>query len=250
MSNGGCVALHLPFGVQVGGTASATPGLNFDPMRGLLAQMNGVLSPYLAIFEIVKFAMDIVSALNAIPDCITQLSPAPLVNKMVKVAQDIDQLISVLPQVSVPVMIKDLLGALITYLVGLESQIQGLKNATAITVNLENEAADLESTDPDAAGELTMIVGLAVGDATTTVAILDANSCAFNTLVGTIITLVQLIGAPAPQLLPCFGSAGISSAAALNEALATVLTAIEDLITVLTTLGDAVGGATMPSAPC
>lgn len=250
MSNGGCVSLHLPFGMVVGGSAVATPTLTFDPMRGLLGQFGAVLAPFMTLFKIVGFAKDITDALKAIPDCITQLSPQPLVSKLALVVQDIDQLLGVLPPVSAPVIVQGVVGALITYLQGLRSQIGGLQASASIAATLEVNAASLEATDPNAAGELTAIVQLAIGDSVAAVSTLDAQSCSFNQLIGTITTICQLVGLPAPALLPCFGGASPSSAVDLLSSLSEVLAAIDAAIELLNVVGDAVGGATTPVPPC
>jgi hypothetical protein len=250
MSNSGCVSLRLPFGVTVGGSAIANPTLTFDPMRGLLGQFAGVLGPYMAIFKIVGFAKDILDAVTAIPDCITQVNPKPLIDKLVKVTQDIDQLLGVLPPVSVPAMIQDLLGALITYLQGLKSQIAGLQAATQVTASLEARASSLISTYPAAAGELTQIVQAAIGDTLGMVSALDAQQCAFNELIGTIIILCGLLGLKPPPLLPCFGAASVTTAVDLLSELSIVVDALDAMIVLLTALGQALGGATMPEIPC
>jgi len=250
MSNSGCVSLRLPFGMEVGGSALATPTLTYDPMRGMLSQFAGVLAPLMPIFKIIGFAKDITDALKAIPDCITQLSPKPLVDKLAKVVSDIDELLGVLPPLSVPKMVQDLCGAMITFLTGIQSQIAGLQAAASFSATLEVEAENLLSTDPDAAGELTMIVAAQIGDTTTIVASLDAQSCSFNTLAGAIKNICELVGLPAPPLLPCFGGASIGSAVELLSALNVILTAIDDIIALLTAVAEAVGGATTPALPC
>jgi len=250
MSNTGCVQLHMPFGVQLSGSAIATPGLTFDPMRAFLGQLNGVLLPFMPIFKIVGFAKDVVDALNSIPDCITQLSPKPLIEKMVKVAQDIEQLLEVLPQASVPVMLRDLLGAMITFLSGILSQLTGLQQGLTITLRVETAANAVQDSNPDAYAELNGIVVASLADQETVMNTLDAQSCAFNELAKTFAAVAALINAPIPPLLPCFNfSAGGSVApqlAALNAAIAAITAAID----VLEALGDALGGASEPLPPC
>jgi hypothetical protein len=249
-NTGGCVSLTLPFGMSTGGTASSTPGLHFDPMRGLLSNFSTVLAPFMPIFKIIGFAKDITDCVKAIPDCITQLSPKPLVDKLAKVVADIDQLLEVLPPLSVPVMLRDLIGALITALEGLQSQIEGLMALGRISANLEVTADSLLDSDPDAAGALTAIVQASIGDSTSMVATLDSQQCAFNTLIGAIINLCALLGLPVPPLLPCFGGASFSTAVDLLAGLQVVDDAIGDVIALLSDLAEILGGATAPVQPC
>jgi hypothetical protein len=250
MGNAGCVTLHLPLGLMVSGSAVSQPSLTADPMRGVLGQMTATLGPFATIFKIISFATDVLAAFQSIPDCITQLSPKPLIDKLQKVIADVDQLVSVLPQVSVPVMVRDLLGAVIAALQGVQTQVAGLQSAAAQASALEQLAASLASSDPAAAGELTSIVQLAIADTVGIVDDLDAQQCALNQLLTTITTLVGLVGLPAPSLLPCFGGATPSSASELVSALTEVDDALITAIELLSAVGDAVGGATAPIPPC
>lgn len=252
MSNtgGGCVSLNLPFGMALTGSSAAQPGLTFDPMRTFLVQLNGVLTPFMPIFKIVGFAKDVLDALNAIPSCITKLSPAPLVQKMVKVAADIDELLGVLPPASVPVMLRDLLGALILFLSGVQSQLRGLQVQAQLVANLQSTADAIQSTNPDGYAELTAIVAASIADGTTNVSILDSQSCAYNELCKTIKIVAELVGLPAPPLLGCFNFGADLSPAAYNAAITAAVEAINVALALLGVLADAFGGATAPAAPC
>jgi hypothetical protein len=246
----GCVSLRLPFGIQVSGASSATPGLTFDPMRALLVNLNGVLAPFMPIFKIVGFAKDVTDAIKAIPDCITNLNPSPLVQKLVKVAADVEELLEVLPQASVPVMLRDLVGLLIVYLEGVRSQLQGLEIQARVAVSLMATAAPLQTTNPDAYAELTGIAGACVTDGTDVMTALDAQSCPYNALAKTIAAVADLIGLPAPPLLPCFNVSANLSPSAYNAALETAISALDLALSVLEALGSALGGATAPLPPC
>jgi hypothetical protein len=251
MSNAGCVSLHLPLGMTLGGSASATPGLNFDPMRGLLVNLNGALAPMMPIFKIVGFAKDVLDTLESIPNCITQLNPQPLISKLEKVTQDIDQLLECLPQLAVPVMLRDLIGALLTYLYGIQGQLRGLLGPANTANALAQLAAPLQQTNPAAYAELNGIVQATLTDGAGYIDALDAQSCAFNSLASAITNVAALIGAPVPPLLPCFNfSGGSMPPTAYISALNAAIDAITVAIDVLTALGAALGGATAPVAPC
>lgn len=250
MSNTGCVTMRLPLGVQMTGSSVANPGMNFDPMRSLLGNLNSVLMPFMPIFKIVGFANDVTDCLKAIPDCISKLSPAPLVSKLAKVVQDIEELLGVLPQASVPVMLRDLIGALIGYLRGVQSQILGLRAQARICVGLYVLAQGYQETNPDAYAELTGITSATVADGAGYVSTLDAQSCAFNELARTFKTVASLIGAPAPPLLPCFNFSADLLPAAYDQALEAAAQALEDAIDVLLGIAAVLGGATAPTPPC
>ncbi len=250
MSNAGCVSLSLPFGMSMTGSSVSNPSLNFDPMRALLGNLNGVLTPFMPIFKIVGFAGDVKAALDSIPDCITQLSPKPLVSKLAKVAKDIDELLGVLPQTSVPVMMRGLLGALITYLRGVQAQILGLRVTARLAINLQNAADGYQQTNPDAYAELSGIAAAAVSDGAGFVGALDAQSCAFNELCRSIKIVASLVNLPAPPLLPCFNFSANLSPTAYDGALSAAAAALEVAIDVLLGLATALGGATAPTPPC
>ena len=246
----GCVTLNLPFGMALTGSSSATPGMNFDPMRSLLVNLSGVLAPLVPIFKIIGFAKDVVDALEAIPSCITNLSPSKLIQTLKKVEADISELVGALPPLTVPVMMRDLCGALIVFLTGVQSQIRGLQVQATVVVALQSRADSIQSTNPDAYAELTGIVSASLADGASYVNTLDAQSCAYNGLITTIVTLAKLAGLPPPPLLPCFNFGTSVSPTAYNDALAEAIAAIQIAIDVLTALALALGGATEVRPPC
>lgn len=250
MSNTGCVSLNLPFGMAVSGSAVANPGITFDPMRQLLGNLNSVLTPFMPIFKIVGFAKDVTDCLKAIPDCIAQLSPKPLISKLAKVVQDIDELLGVLPQTSVPVMLRDLIGALVTYLRGIQSQILGLQVHASVIANLSATANTYQSSNPDAYEELNGIVVAAMADGASYIGTLDAQSCAFNELCRTFKIVADLLGLPAPPILACFNFDATLDASAYNKALKLAADGLEAAIDVLLGIGAILGGVSTPAPPC
>jgi hypothetical protein len=223
-----CVEVNFPFGIQLSG-AAVTPSVANDPLRLLLADLNGVLAGFAPILKIVDFVKTLTDAINAIPSCITQLSPSPLTSKLEEVAKKLSGLLSILPPASVPFMIRDSMSLIVLFLGGQRGMLLSLRGSITIAASLSVTADDLAAAgNLDAANELRAIVNASVQDSVSATAQLAAQSCPYNHIAKTIATVAALVKLPAPPQIPDFSAGGgtISTPQDMLNALDTAIDAM------------------------
>ncbi len=116
---------------------------DFAVSKQLIAQVNSAMSPLIPIFNIIDAVIAIKDCVEAIPDA---LGPPPDPSKMIdclpQLAEAVEKLLSLIPQLSVPQMIVDILDALIIALNGLISQLAAILAREAATLEAGLKAAE------------------------------------------------------------------------------------------------------------
>lgn len=125
--------------VQIPGVPDPT-----DVSKQLLAQANAALAPLVPIFNIVDAIIALFNCVKAIPD---SLGPPPDPTKLAEcipdLAEKIDKLLKLIPQLSIPVLIAGLIDVLLFYLQGLRGQLQSVIAAQARIAAAATRAAEL-----------------------------------------------------------------------------------------------------------
>lgn len=136
-----CVA--FPGGAEICAQIPKTPPSLFEQATQLLGQANAALAPLQPVFTILEALLAVQQCFEAVKDA---LGPPPRPDKLIEclkeLAEKMAAVAKLIPQVSVPVMIRDLIDVLIVYLQGLISELQVLANLAARIESAKVEAQD------------------------------------------------------------------------------------------------------------
>lgn len=224
----------LPGGISI---ASLHAEINRIPTLcsttlNLTSQLQPALAPLKPFFDLLDTVIQIFKCVKAVPESILQLNPFPLLQCLPELAQKIDQLLRLIPQLSIPHMIVSILNNLIALLNCIVGVVENLLAQTVAIARRIEQAADIG--DP----KLDAILECAQDD----VAVLQQNAAEALAGVGTLIGLVNifltLIGA---DEIPDF------SEALQDVPLDEMLQPIQDIIRVLETIRDAIPLPSLPS---
>lgn len=208
-----------------------------DLVMAQLAQIGPAMAPLKPFFDVLDTALAIFKCIEAIPDCITKLDPSGLINCVPDLVEKINQLLSLIPQLTIPRLIIQLIRNLAAFLRSLADDLDYLKQRLARVAQAISRAADLNDVTW---GGFLQCAEQTVADE------MDALAQALQML-GRIILLANIMlslisGAPE---IPCFGTmmqdiavlddviAAIRALAALLEELANKIPDPEMAITLL-----------------
>ena len=144
---GQAMAVTFPGGAEL---SPQLASLGFsDPAevaKQLLGQANAALAPLVPIFDVIDVVMALVNAVKAIPDAISHLNPGKVAQALPDVGRTASKLLRLVPQVSVPVMVADLLDAVLALLEGLSGQLRAMVDQQRRTERAAARAAELGNT--------------------------------------------------------------------------------------------------------
>jgi hypothetical protein len=109
----------------------------------IFAAINAALAPLRPIFILFDVIIAIFDCILSIPKSIALLNPGPVISCITKLAQLIATIISMLPPISVIVMVADILDVLVVLLQGLIDQLNKIKAAYQRIVTAELRATQL-----------------------------------------------------------------------------------------------------------
>jgi len=104
---------------------SKIPSLVSMPFN-LLTQAGPVMADVKPIFDIIDTIKALFDCSKAVPDAISQLSPGPILNCIPTLAEKVDALLKLIPQLSVPLMIVGILDTVIAVIDGLITFLEQL----------------------------------------------------------------------------------------------------------------------------
>lgn len=123
----------------------SVPQVNIpDPtelLQQLFAQINSALTPLNPIFNIIDAVLAVFDCIKAIPKAITELNPVPLIECIPGLAEAINKLIGLVPALSVPVMLIDIIDVVIFFLRSLRRQVEILISRAEMIVAAGVKAA-------------------------------------------------------------------------------------------------------------
>jgi hypothetical protein len=188
--------------VQIPGVPDPT-----DVSKQLLAQANAALIPLVPVFNIIDAILALFKCVKAIPD---SLGPPPDPTKLAEcipdLAEKIDKLLKLIPQLSIPVLIAGLIDVLLFYLEGLRGQLQAIIAAQVRIAAAATRAAELGNV------QLRTVVDCATASMDAYLQNLNEGMKPLNRLVGLLNLFLQLAGLPT---IPDLANLGDDAEAAL-----------------------------------
>lgn len=168
-----------------------------DLPMDFFSQIGPSLAPFKTVFDILDTVLATYRCVKAIPDAITSLDPSELLNCLPALAKLIDQLLKLIPQLSIPKMIKVALNHLATLLRGIATDFSDVDRRLQTIASQIDRAAELN--DPKMNGFLVCSQQ-------------DINNTVLSTSqalkgIGRIVLLLNIfMGMIGGQEIPCFGS--------------------------------------------
>lgn len=188
--------------VQIPGVPDPT-----DVSKQLLAQANAALAPLVPVFDIIDAIIALFKCVKAIPD---SLGPPPDPTKLAEcipdLAEKIDKLLKLIPQLSIPVLIAGLIDVLLFYLEGLRGQLEAIIAHQARLLAAATRAAELGNV------QLRTVVDCANASMDAYLQNLNEGMKPFNRLVALLNLFLQLAGL---SPIPDFKNLGDDAEAAL-----------------------------------
>jgi hypothetical protein len=168
-----------------------------DMSMDFFSQIGPALSPLVPLFDVIDTALAIFRCVKAIPDAITSLDPSELLNCLPALAKLVDQLLKLLPQLSIPKMIKTALKNLAALLEGIAAELLYLQSQLQRIADQIDRAAELNDV------KMNGFLVCAQNDLQDTV--LSTSEALKG--IGRIILLINIfVGLIGGEEIPCFGS--------------------------------------------
>lgn len=210
------------------------PSINIpDPselVAQFFAQINTALAPLGPIFNIIDAVVALFECVKAIPKAITELNPVPLIECIPTLAEAINKLIGLIPVLSLPVFLVDLLDVIIFMLTELRNQAQRILNRIEAIAQ-----ANLRAQAPGNVA-LALAMDCINNNFDADLVNLNAQTGPLNRLLGIVDLLLELSGLKAllKQLgvdaTPCLGNLPLENLLVPIDLLIKVLTILRNLI--------------------
>jgi hypothetical protein len=188
--------------VQIPGVPDPT-----DVSKQLLAQANAALAPLVPVFNIIDAILALFKCVKAIPD---SLGPPPDPTKLAEcipdLAEKIDKLLKLIPQLSIPVLIGGFIDVLLFYLEGLRGQLKAIIAAQVRILAAATRAAELGNV------QLRTVVDCGEASMDAYLQNLNEGMKPLNRLVGLLNLFLELAGLPK---IPDLANLGDDAEAAL-----------------------------------
>jgi len=121
------LCVTLPGGFEVCAVPGQLPPSLFEYARSLLAAASSAMAPLGPIFTIIEVVTAIYKCLSTIPDCLgPPPNPTKLVKELKKLSALIPKLLKLVPQLSIPLMILQLIDVVIAVIDGAASELAAL----------------------------------------------------------------------------------------------------------------------------
>jgi len=121
------LCVTLPGGLEVCAMPGDLPPSLFSYARTALGAANSAMAPLGPIFTIIEVVTSVHACLKSIVDCLgPPPNPAKLIKALVDLAKKMEALLKLIPQLSVPLMIVQLIDVLIAALDGAASELAAL----------------------------------------------------------------------------------------------------------------------------
>ena len=188
-----------------------------DWAKALLGQINAALLPLGPLFSILDIVLLIFQLLQAIPDAITGLDPSGIIELIPKIKVKVDAVLSIVPILSFPIMIKGILKVILVFIIGLKMQLQAIVSALLKADLGDARALELQGISIEAAVQLKAAVSCARVTADATINGIAQGMGPIGTLMGLLSVFIQVSGLPIE--LPSLSNIGAGSAASINAQL-------------------------------
>lgn len=198
-----------------------------DLSLDFFSQIGPAMAPMKPFFDVLDLALSIFRCVQAIPDCITKLDPSELLDCLPALAKAVDMVLKLIPQLSLPKMVKAIIHNLATLVRGVAGDLRYIQSQIERIAQAIDKAADLQ--DVQLNGLLTCAQS-------------NVEQTVFSTAdalkgIGRIILLVNiLIGLFGGDEIPCFSEGFL-------DAMADGFDALIEMLTTLATLLDEIANA-------
>ena len=115
------ISIRLPGGPTLQPMVSAVIPTNLQVVKNLLSQASSALAPLSPIFNIIDAILAIKDFASAVPELV--VNPAAVIEALVKLLQKVAALASLIPQLSVPILVVDLIDVVIVALQGIIAEL-------------------------------------------------------------------------------------------------------------------------------
>lgn len=196
----GAKCITMPGGVEL--CVSIPSMVPLDPLelaQDLIAKLNGALAPLQPVFNVIDAVIAVFDCVKAI----ATLNPEKILGCIPNLAERINELLKLIPVLSIPVLIQGFLDCLILYLEGLKNNLASMQAYLDRIL-----AAALASANTDV--ELGPIIDCAKSDLDLLLIFQGSQSEPINRMIGIINAFLQLLGLPCipvigtPNLTPGF----------------------------------------------
>ena len=116
--------VRMPGGATLSVSVAETSPPPINIAKNLVTQANAALAPMVPVFNTIDAILAIKEFADAVPDLLT--NPSAVVQAVAGIAEKVDGLVQLVPQVSVPVLAVDLIDVIITSLRGFRSQLEAV----------------------------------------------------------------------------------------------------------------------------
>lgn len=220
------LCVRYPVGQEI--CATLPDPMNPDPselVAQLFAQINAVLAPFNNILDIVDAILAVFECIKSIPKAILTLNPQPIFDCIQGLAQAVDRLLSLVPIFSIPLMLIDLIDALIWFLTAQRALILRMQRRIADAI-----AAGLRATPSNF--QLGIVVDCVNANLGVQVASLNEANYPINRIIGQLNKLMCIIGLD--PLIPEIGAFTLPDPTLeLIDLLIETLQALRNLIPIL-----------------
>lgn len=225
------ICVRFPVGNEV--CVSLPQSANADPselLQQMFGMINSALAPLNPIFNIIDAVIAVFECIKAIPKAITQLNPKPLLDCLPTLAEAIGKLIQLIPQLSMPILIVDIIDVIILFLQEAANSLGRLSSR-----QLSLSAANVKAAEPGNVG-LRLAMDCINNNFDADVANLNAQMAPLNRLLGIIDFILELTGlksllsAAGVTVVPCLGSLNLKTGANVIQKLVDLLSAIRSAI--------------------
>lgn len=165
--------------------------------RQLFAQINSALTPLLPAFAIFDVLKALADCAKAVPEALVSLDPTGLIECAPALAEKLAKVVSMFPPLSIPVAIRDCLGAIILFLQGVQEDLQGAQQQLDRILEA-NTAAQLPGNS-----NLLAVVACAQSFYDAIMSHIAAGATSLNRLIGLLNTFLGFI--PGVPPIPCIG---------------------------------------------
>lgn len=220
----GGLRIPLPGGAELLAQAGIEDGDMAKVARGLLAQANAALTPLVPIFNVIDAVKAVVDCVQAIPDAIgPPPDPTAIARCIPGLVEKLEKILQLLPQYSVPSLVKGIIDALVAVLDGMKAELQAIIRQQARIAASATLAAQPGNY------RLQVVVDCATGNIDRQFENLSATMAPLNRLIGIVNILLGLAGQDAIPDLAALGNDAQAALAPIDAAVA-VLRAIQSTL--------------------
>ncbi len=225
----GELCVIFPGGARVCAQFGYDTGDSGEIVKSMLGALNAALVPLGPFFDMLDLFKAIVDCIQAIPDSILSLNPAPIVNCIPHMVKAVDKLLALLPPFPIFVLVKGIVGVIITGLRAVQEKLRALIVYQVRLVTAATRASQLGNVQLQAA------VDCATGNFDAQLTNMNTQFLPLNRLIGIINVLLELVGV---DCIPTIGGIAGASQAAID--------ALDVVITFLETVAAAIPGGLPP----